>query len=96
MQLRSIAAVAALAFAASVAAEPMPYKPDMMRMSARELFGRQANPGYQPQQTACGTGDTCEQACGAGYTTCSSSDNKVHCFNPKAGETCCPNMSGST
>jgi hypothetical protein len=98
MLVKSIAALAALAFAANVAAEPRPYKPNMMKTSARDLFGvvrRQENPGYQPEQAVCGTGKTCEEACGAGYTTCASSDSQVHCFNPAAGEVCCPDKSGS-
>ncbi|KAL2131268.1 hypothetical protein VTI74DRAFT_5323 [Chaetomium olivicolor] len=97
MLVRSIAAVAALAFSANVAAEPMPYKPMNMKMSARELFGRQDNtPGYIPDQTACGTGNTCAEACGAGYETCASKDSQIHCFNPAAGEVCCPDKSGSS
>lgn len=99
MLVKSITAFAALTFAAGVAAEPMPYKPNAMKMSTRDLFGvvrRHDTPGYQPEQAACGAGSTCEEACGAGYTTCASSDSKIHCFNPTVGEVCCPNKSGST
>ena len=98
MLVKSISALAALAFAAHVAAEPMPYKAQVMKMSVRELFGvarRQDTPGYQPEQAVCGIGNTCEEACGAGYTTCASKDNQVHCYNPAAAEICCPNQSGS-
>lgn len=96
MLVRSLAAVAAFAFAANVAAEPMPYKPANMKMSSRELFGRQeGTPGYTPDQAACGTGSTCAEACGAGYETCASTDSQIHCFNPTAGELCCPDKSGS-
>lgn len=97
MLARSITALAALALAATVAAEPMPYKSQAMKMSVRELFGvvrREDTPGYQPEQAACNEGNTCAEACGAGYETCSSSDNQIHCFNPTVGEICCPNKSG--
>ncbi|KAK4189742.1 hypothetical protein QBC35DRAFT_128170 [Podospora australis] len=99
MLAKSITALAALAFAVSVAAEPQPYKPQLMKMSTRQLFAigrRQDTPGYQPEQAVCGTGSTCEEACGSGYTTCSSSDKQVHCFNPAAAQTCCPDLSGNS
>ncbi|AEO70807.1 uncharacterized protein THITE_2097422 [Thermothielavioides terrestris NRRL 8126] len=95
MLVKSITAIAALTFAANVAAEPMPYRPSLMKTSVRDLFGRQ-DPGYQPQQAACGAGDTCAQACGAGYEACAAQDNQVHCYNPAAGEICCPDKSGSS
>jgi hypothetical protein len=100
MLVKSVAAFAALTFAASVAAEPRPYKPTLMKTSVRDLFGvvrrQDGGSGYQPEQAMCGSGATCAEACGAGYTTCASGDNQVHCFNPTAGEICCPNKSGST
>jgi len=99
MLVKSIAALAALTFAANVAAEPMPYQPSMMKTSVRDLFGivrRQDDSGYQPEQTVCGSGNTCAEACGAGYETCVSKDSAVHCFNPIAGEICCPDLSGSS
>ncbi|KXX74783.1 hypothetical protein MMYC01_208707 [Madurella mycetomatis] len=99
MLARSITALAALALAATVATEPMPYKPQAMKMSVRELFGvvrREDTSGYQPEQTTCNEGNTCAEACGAGYETCSSSDDQVHCFNPTVGEICCPNRSGDS
>lgn len=98
MLVKSIAAFAALTFAASVAAEPAPYKPANMKMSTREMFGvvrRDDAPGYIPEQAACNLGATCEEACGAEFKTCASSDKQVHCFNPSA-EICCPDKSGST
>lgn len=92
-------ALAALAFASNVAAVGLqPYKVQVVKMSSRQLFGvarRADEPGYQPEQAVCGTGNTCEEACGSGYTTCSSGDNQVHCFNKDAGQTCCPDKSGS-
>jgi hypothetical protein len=99
MLVKSFAAIAALSFAASVAAEPVPYKPTMMKTSARSLFAvarRDENPGYQPAQAMCNAGNTCSEACGGGYETCASSDNEIHCFNPTIGEVCCPSQSGDS
>ncbi|KAH6632670.1 hypothetical protein F5144DRAFT_621383 [Chaetomium tenue] len=99
MLVKSVAAFAALAFAANVAAEPMPYRPTMMKTSTRALFGiarREEQPGYQPEEAMCNDGNTCEEACGAGYQTCSSTDSQVHCFNPTVGELCCPDQSGNS
>ncbi|KAK3319333.1 hypothetical protein B0H66DRAFT_267060 [Apodospora peruviana] len=95
MLAKPLSALAALAFAIHVAAEPQPYKAaQVMKMSVKELFGRQAEPGYQPTQAVCGEGETCEAACGAGYQTCASSDEAIHCFNPAAAQTCCPSNTG--
>ncbi|KAH6855760.1 hypothetical protein B0I37DRAFT_350903 [Chaetomium sp. MPI-CAGE-AT-0009] len=99
MLVKSVAALAAFAFAANVAAEPMPYKPTMMKTSTRALFGvvrREEQPGYQPEEASCGNGSTCEEACGAGYQTCASVDSQIHCFNPTVGELCCPDKSGNS
>ncbi|KAL2121496.1 hypothetical protein VTJ04DRAFT_5523 [Mycothermus thermophilus] len=101
MLVKSVAALAALSLATGVAAEPLrPYKPAVMvKMSTRALFGvvrRDDAPGYQPSTEVCGVGPTCAAACGAGYETCASGDDEVHCFNPSAGEICCPNRSGSS
>lgn len=98
MHITSVSALAVLAFAASAtAAEPKPYKP-LMKMSIHQMFGigrRQDNSAYQPTQSICGTGTTCAEACGDGYETCTSSDEMVHCYNPAAAQTCCPDASGS-
>ncbi|KAH8900032.1 hypothetical protein GQ53DRAFT_816067 [Thozetella sp. PMI_491] len=102
MLVKSFSALAVLAFVAQASAsEPMPYKPQpkLMKMSIRDLFGverRQTGDGYQPTQSECGAGVTCADACGAGYQTCTSGDNAVHCFNPAAAETCCPDGTGNS
>lgn len=97
MLVKSLSALATLALAVGVAAEPKPYKPQLMKTSVRDLFGvvRRDIPGYQPTEAVCGTGTTCAEACGAGYETCASKDDEIHCFNPTVAETCCPNKSGS-
>jgi hypothetical protein len=94
----SALAVVALAVPSMASDVPKPYEPKLMKMSAHELFGlerRQDSNGYTPSQSVCGTGSTCAEACGAGYETCTSSDSTVHCFHPSAGQTCCPDASGS-
>ncbi|KAK4160760.1 hypothetical protein QBC43DRAFT_219162 [Cladorrhinum sp. PSN259] len=99
MQIKTITtAFAALVFASDVAAKLQPYKVQEVKMSSRQLFGvmRRDEPGYQPESATCGTGNTCEEACGSGYQTCASVDSKVHCFNESAGQTCCPDKSGNS
>jgi hypothetical protein len=101
MLAKSFSALAVLALAAHVTAlpEPMPYKP-IMKMSVHQMFGvarRQGgSDGYQPTQSICGEGATCAEACGAGYATCDAKDATIHCYNPAAKQTCCPDNSGST
>lgn len=98
MLAKSVSALAVLALAAHVSAtEKMPYKP-LMKMSVHQMFGigRRQSDGYQPGQSVCGAGDTCAEACGAGYIACASSDSTVHCYDQAAGQTCCPDNSGST
>jgi hypothetical protein len=98
MLAKSIVALAFLAFATQTAArEPVPYQPKIMKMSVRDLFGvvRRDSSGYQPTQSVCGTGNTCAEACGTGYADCKSSGDTVQCYNATAGQTCCPDNSGS-
>jgi hypothetical protein len=51
--------------------------------------------GYYPTTSSCGTGDTCEEACGEGYETCPSQGSGLYCYNPTVGATCCPDGTGS-
>ncbi|KAK0643236.1 hypothetical protein B0T16DRAFT_415550 [Cercophora newfieldiana] len=97
--LAKLSALAVLALAAQAVAEHKPYKPQFMKTSVRDLFGvvrRQDQPGYKPSSSECGVGPTCAAACGAGYETCASTDEAIHCFNKAAQETCCPNLSGDS
>ncbi|KAL2158903.1 hypothetical protein VTH06DRAFT_2933 [Thermothelomyces fergusii] len=98
MLVKSIAALAAFTLAANAIAEPMPYKPSLTRTTTRSLFGigHRQDAVYQPAAVTCGDGDTCAEACGAGYETCVSNDDSTHCYNPTVGEICCPNQSGGT
>ena len=95
MHVRIAASLAMLACASNVAAEPQPYKLAYMPVLGMSLMRRDTS-GYQPEQTVCGTGTTCEQACGNGYTQCASSDDSVHCYNPAAQQNCCSDSTGST
>jgi len=96
MHFSTVTALAVMAVSQAVA-EPI-NKPVRVMMSAREIFGLAGrdNGGYQPSQSYCGQGATCSEACGAGYATCPSSDNAIHCYNKDAAQSCCPDNSGST
>ncbi|KAF1997321.1 hypothetical protein P154DRAFT_384552, partial [Amniculicola lignicola CBS 123094] len=51
--------------------------------------------GYRPEIYSCGTGKNCAEACGSSYQTCNSSAAiALFCYNPQAGQICCPNGSG--
>jgi hypothetical protein len=100
MLFRLVSSVAIAALAGQAVAEPKPYKADMAKMSVRNMFAnygvgrRQTDDGYQPENTFCGTGTTCAEACGAGFEQCGSTDAEVHCFNAAALQTCCGAASG--
>lgn len=98
MLFKSVSTMAVVALAAGVSAEDLkPYKP-LMKMSIHQMFGigRRQTDGYQPTESTCSDGATCAEACGAGYVTCASVDQNVHCFNPDIKQTCCPDQTGST
>ena len=97
MPFKSASALAVLAVASHVIAEPMPYKPVKLTMSVREMFGivGRDDSGYTPTQQYCGMGATCAEACGAGFDQCASKDKSIHCYNTAAAQTCCPDGSGS-
>lgn len=89
MHIRTLA-LAALAAAAS--AENLRFT----RISQPGLSRRDADAAYSPQETECGEGDTCAEACGTGFEECQSSGGVSSCYNPEAGETCCSDLgSGS-
>jgi hypothetical protein len=98
MLFKASAAAALLALASQVSADApkMPYKP-IVKMSVHQMFGlnaRQAS-GYQPTQQICGTGTTCQTACGPDFQQCPSTDGQTHCFEPSVQQTCCSDGSGS-
>ncbi|KAM5387640.1 hypothetical protein ACJA88_000900 [Fusarium oxysporum] len=96
MLFRTIASVAFLACASNVAAEPQPYK--LVKAPVEGLsLARRSTPGYQPDQSVCGGGgDTCAEACGAGYESCLSEDDSTHCFNPTVKQSCCFDGTGNS
>jgi len=51
--------------------------------------------GYLPEVSVCGTGNSCEEACGKKYKRCGSGDTMLHCFDPSSGEICCGGITGS-
>jgi hypothetical protein len=85
----TIAAIAALA--SQVVAEAT-YK---MALHPHQIFGivKRQETGYAPNETFCGMGTSCAEACGAGYIVCASGDSSIHCFNPDA-QKCCTDASG--
>ncbi|KAK7981998.1 hypothetical protein PG996_009687 [Apiospora saccharicola] len=94
MFLNALSPLAFLALAGHAIAEPVPqhYQLNVAKMSVRDIFGLQRRDDggeYQPSDTQCGSGTTCAEACGAGFEQCGSKDDEIHCFNPKAGQTCC-------
>lgn len=95
MLFRSATSVAILACATSAAAEPQPYKLAVMAVPGLSL-SRRDTLGYQPEETVCGDGNTCAEACGAGFSQCASHDAAIHCYNPEADQACCGDGTGST
>ncbi|KAK4097860.1 hypothetical protein N658DRAFT_526703 [Parathielavia hyrcaniae] len=53
-------------------------------------------PGYHPEFGTCGSGTTCENACGPNWTSCqASTDLSLFCYNKvELNQTCCENGSG--
>lgn len=53
-------------------------------------------PGYHPEFGTCGSGTTCENACGANWQLCRASTSlSLFCYNSvDLGQTCCENGSG--
>ena len=99
MHLKTSTALAILAAASQAVAEPQPYAARKL-MSVRDMFGAVRRDGaadsYSPSQSYCGLGETCAQACGAGYATCASTDDAIHCYDPSNQQVCCPDGSGNS
>jgi hypothetical protein len=86
------ATMAAIAALASQAVAEATYK---MALHPHQIFGivKRQETGYAPNETFCGMGTSCAEACGAGYIVCASQDSSIHCFNPDA-QKCCTDESG--
>ncbi|KAL2156721.1 hypothetical protein VTH82DRAFT_1466 [Thermothelomyces myriococcoides] len=68
-------------------------------LAAGDIYRRQSQsfpPGYNPEFGSCGTGRTCEDACGPNWESCqASTDLSLFCYNRvDLNQTCCPNGSG--
>lgn len=65
-------------------------------VAARHLHRRQSPLGYSPEFGSCGTGETCEEACGPNWISCpASTDLSLFCYNKvDLNQTCCENGSG--
>jgi len=51
--------------------------------------------GYVPQQRTCGSGRTCQEACGPNHVQCPSTDSRTHCHDPTTGTHCCLDGTGN-
>jgi hypothetical protein len=68
-------------------------------LAAGDVYRRQAPPpGYHPEFGTCGSGTTCENACGTNWITCQASTSlSLFCYNKvDLNQTCCENGSGRT
>lgn len=66
-------------------------------LEAGSLDRRQTPPpGYHPEFGSCGSGTTCENACGTNWLSCQASTTlSLFCYNKvDLGQTCCENGSG--
>ncbi|KAK4205000.1 hypothetical protein QBC40DRAFT_65278 [Triangularia verruculosa] len=70
--------------------------PRAIGIEGQPLHRRQAPPGYHPEFGSCGSGTTCENACGANWLSCrASTELSLFCYNQvDLGQTCCENGSG--
>ncbi|KAF5007449.1 hypothetical protein FDECE_6211 [Fusarium decemcellulare] len=98
MHFRTLASIVLVACATNVAAaidQRQPYQPIKGPVQGISL-SRRSTPGYQPEQSTCGDGSTCAEACGQGYESCPSNDDSTHCYNPLAKQTCCSDGTGNS
>ncbi|KAK3317922.1 hypothetical protein B0H66DRAFT_555828 [Apodospora peruviana] len=70
---------------------------DQVLAGSHDLYRRQGPlPGYHPEFGTCGSGTTCENACGGNWQSCrASTELSLFCYNKvDLGQTCCENGSG--
>ncbi len=83
---------------AAVAAEHQVFKNTPRAVSAAGGRDRRQTPppGYHPEFGSCGSGTTCENACGTNWLSCQASTTlSLFCYNKvDLGQTCCENGSG--
>ncbi|PHH79433.1 hypothetical protein CDD82_2397 [Ophiocordyceps australis] len=66
-----------------------------MPLPGLSLARRDTN-GYKPETKDCSSGNTCEEACGAGFDQCVAKDDRAHCYNKAKGDKCCMDGSGNS
>ena len=98
--LRGVLVLAALLVPTIHAAEPQHrqfYRWNSPDLSSNDLVRRQGPPpGYHPEFGTCGSGTTCENACGRNWLSCkATTDLSLFCYNKvQLNQTCCDNGSG--
>ncbi|KAK3352895.1 hypothetical protein B0T25DRAFT_543064 [Lasiosphaeria hispida] len=101
MSLRQVLSLAALLALPLCYAQERQFlrwrSPDMAGLSGEDIFRRQTPPpGYHPEFGTCGSGTTCENACGNDWLSCrASTELSLFCYNKvQLNQTCCENGSG--
>ncbi|KAK3361264.1 hypothetical protein B0T24DRAFT_642855 [Lasiosphaeria ovina] len=99
MALRTLLVLAALQLGALCSEQSREFfRWDTPGSRADDLVYRRqtAPPGYHPEFGSCGSGTTCENACGANWLSCNASTTlSLFCYNQAdLGQTCCENGSG--
>ncbi|KAK0641905.1 hypothetical protein B0T16DRAFT_449236 [Cercophora newfieldiana] len=96
--LRGLLALSALfALPLSSAQHQQFYRWSVPEIKEGDLARRQnPPPGYHPEFGTCGSGTTCENACGEHWLSCeASTDLSLFCYNKvQLNQTCCGNKSG--
>ena len=68
-----------------------------VELAGHDVYRRQGPlPGYHPEFGTCGSGTTCENACGGNWKLCKASTSlSLFCYNEvELNQTCCENGSG--
>ena len=93
---KPVAAIAVLQLLSLGAAQV--FKNTPRSNSADDRLNRRQTPppGYHPEFGTCGSGTTCETACGGNWNLCQASTSlSLFCYNKvDLGQTCCENGSG--
>ena len=96
---KPVAAIAVLQLLSLGAAQqPQVFRNTPRSNSADDRLDRRQTPppGYHPEFGTCGSGKTCETACGENWNLCEASTSlSLFCYNKvDLGQTCCENGSG--
>jgi hypothetical protein len=95
--LRGVLVLAALCVLPLATAQHREFYRWTLPESDADLVRRQTPPpGYHPEFGTCGSGTTCENACGENWLSCqASTDLSLFCYNKvQLNQTCCGNGSG--